>query len=288
VSRARIDLHTHSNASDGTDTPAELIAAARAAQLDVLALTDHDTTAGWDEAARALPDGMRLLPGVEISAYVVESGRHISLHLLGYLVDPLHPALAQALARLRESRAARARRMVDALVAAGMPVTWEQVASIARGGVIGRPHVARALVEAGLVPSVDAAFSPEWLATGGRFYVDKAELPVLEAVRLVREAGGASVFAHPEASRRGVVVGDDTYLAMAEAGLGGLEADHPDHDAAQRERVRAKARELGLFVTGSSDYHGLSKTVRLGEELTTPEAYEALIAQASNPPLGPA
>lgn len=276
------DLHAHSTASDGTDRPAELLQAALAARLAVVAITDHDTTGGWAEAAAALPRGLTVVPGAELSCFAPaedDPSRAVSLHLLAYLFDPEEPRLAQARRRLRDSRVTRAERMVAGLVAAGVPISWEQVRELAGTGAVGRPHVARALVAAGVVPEVGAAFSPELIADGGRFYVDKEELPVLEAIRLVRAAGGVAVFAHPLAARRGEVVGDATIAAMAAAGLAGLEADHVDHDPAARARARGLAADLGLLVTGGSDYHGRAKTVPLGAHTTTAEALEALLAQ---------
>jgi len=277
----RIDLHTHSSASDGTDTPAELVAAARAAGLDVIALTDHDTTAGWEPAAAALPPGLTLVPGAEISCVTAEpAGRPIPLHVLAYLFDPREEAFRAERGRLQESRLTRARRIVELLEADGLPVSWDRVRELAgSAGAVGRPHIGRALVESGAAGSVPEAFS-RYLYTGSPYYVRKAETDVLAAVRLVRAAGGVPVFAHPLARRRGQVVSDVVIAEMADAGLAGLEVDHPDHDPADRAHLRGLAAELGLFVTGSSDYHGSNKAVPLGANLTAPAAYEALVAQA--------
>jgi predicted metal-dependent phosphoesterase TrpH len=275
----RIDLHTHSTASDGTDPPAALVAAARAADLDVVALTDHDTTRGWDAARAALPAGLTLVPGLELSCRweSPDGDRPISLHVLGYLVDPAHPGLSAALGRLRDNRLGRAERITRRLAAAGFPVRWERVAELADGASVGRPHVARALVEAGVVTSVDEAFATH-LNSRSPYHEPKEDLEVLTGVRLITQAGGVAVFAHPLARRRGRVVGDDVVAAMAAAGLAGLEVDHPDHDAADRRHLRGLAADLGLLVTGSSDYHGTNKTVRIGDAGTTSaEAYEALV-----------
>jgi predicted metal-dependent phosphoesterase TrpH len=276
VPALRIDLHTHSTASDGTTPPARLVREAREAGLDVVALTDHDTTAGHAEAAAALPAGLSLVPGAEISC----ASDGISLHLLGYLFDPADPALSTALAELVASRVGRAEQMVRRLEEAGTGVTWERVRELA-GGTVGRPHVAQALVEQGHVASVSDAFAPEWIGTDGRFYVRKLELDVVRGVELVVAAGGVAVFAHPAAVTRGRTVGDDVIVAMAEAGLAGLEVDHVDHDDAARRHLRGLAAELGLLVTGSSDFHGENKTVRLGAHTTSPEVYEALVARAT-------
>ena len=278
---SRIDLHAHSTASDGTDAPAELVRRAAEAGLDVVALTDHDGAGGWAEALEALPPGLTLVRGMEISCVAQVDGRAVSLHLLAYLLDPDDPALSAELAALRESRLGRGEAMVRRLADAGHPVTWEQVTRLAGGGSVGRPHVARALVEAGVLESVSAAFTPEWLADHGRFWVPKAELDPARAVRLVTGAGGVAVFAHPLASSRGAIVGEDVIEAMAAAGLAGLEADHPDHPPEARRRAREIAARLDLVVTGASDYHGSNKVQGLGAELTSPDAYGALVERAT-------
>lgn len=271
-----IDLHTHSSASDGTTSPAALVREAAAAGLDAVALTDHDTTEGWEAAAAALPAGLRLVRGAEISC----SRQGISLHLLGYLFDPDEPALAGQLEALRQSRVSRAERMVELLVEDGHPVSWEQVREFA-DGTVGRPHVARALMESGLVASIEEAFTPDWIGTRGRYWAGKHELDVIEAMRLVHDAGGVTVFAHPGADARGRTVGDDVIEEMAAAGLGGLEVDHVDHTPQTRARLRAMAAALGLFVTGSSDFHGSNKQVRLGEHTTAPDVLEELAGRAA-------
>ena len=278
----RIDLHAHSSASDGTDSPAELVVGARAAGLDVVALTAHDTTDGWAEAEAALPAGLTLVPGIELSCRwnPPDAGPGTSLHLLGYLLDPVAPPLVDELARLRASRRSRGQRMVAAMIAAGVPVSWDDVHEFAAGGSVGRPHIARALIRAGLAGSVDEAFA-RFLRDGSPYYVPKDDADVLTGIRLVRAAGGVPVFAHPFARRRGRVVDEAAIVAMAAAGLAGIEVDHADHDPADRARLRALAADLGLLVTGSSDYHGTNKTVRLGAETTDQAGYERLIAQAT-------
>ncbi|MDG4822668.1 PHP domain-containing protein [Asanoa sp. WMMD1127] len=271
----RIDLHAHSTASDGTLSPASLMAAAADAGLDVVALTDHDTTAGWAPAAAARPPELRLVRGAELSC----RWETISLHLLAYLFDPDHPGLVAELARVRAAREVRAERMVALLRADGYDVSWDEVRGYAAGGTVGRPHIAQALIRAGLVPSTSAAFAPEWL--GSRYRVPKAEIDVFTAVRLIADAGGVTVFAHPRATRRGRIVPDSLIVSLAEAGLSGLEADHTDHSPAERAHVRDLADSLGLVVTGSSDFHGTHKVVRLGAETTAPAAYERLVAKSS-------
>lgn len=271
-----IDLHAHSCASDGTLSPAELMGAARDAGLSVVALTDHDTTSGWAEAADALPEGVSLVRGVEISC--TRDG--ISLHLLAYLFDPSYPPLVTRLAQVVASRETRARQMVDSLAADGHPVTWDQVRRTA-GGTVGRPHVAQALVGAGLVASVQEAFTPDWIGERGRYWAAKDEVDALEALALVRAAGGVTVFAHPAAEARGRVVGDHVVAELAAAGLDGLEVDHPDHPEDARMHLRGLASGLGLLTTGSSDFHGDNKTSALGENATTPGVLGQLAERAS-------
>ena len=283
--RVRIDLHTHSTASDGTDTPAELVRHAKAAGLDVVALTDHDTAAGWDEAAAALPAGLTLVPGTEFScAWFGADGARIGLHLLGYLYDPDDADLRSERRRLRESRRGRGEAIVNNLRADGIPITWERVSELAGDGAVGRPHIGQALVEAGVVGSVDEAFA-DLLSSRSKYYVRKADIDVFVALRLINSAGGVTAFAHPLARRRGTVVGDDVVAEMAAAGLDGIEVDHPDHSLADRAHLSGMAADLGLIPLGSSDYHGRNKAVRLGACTTSPEAYAALLARntASSP-----
>ncbi|MEU0210276.1 PHP domain-containing protein [Streptomyces canus] len=273
----RIDLHCHSTASDGTDTPAELVRNAAAAGLDVVALTDHDTTRGYAGAIAALPVGLTLVTGAELSCRI----GGVSMHMLAYLFDPEEPALLAERELVRDDRVPRARAMVARLQELGVPVTWEQVARIAGDGSVGRPHVATALVELGVVASVDDAFTGDWLADGGRAYVEKHETDPFEAIRLVKGAGGVTVFAHPGASKRGHTVPESAIAEMAAAGLDGIEVDHMDHDDDTRVRLRGLAKELGLLTTGSSDYHGSRKTVALGEYTTDPEVYGEITRRAT-------
>jgi predicted metal-dependent phosphoesterase TrpH len=279
----RIDLHTHSSASDGTDSPAELVLNAAAAGLDVVALTDHDTVSGYAEAIAALDDrrlagsGLTLVTGAELSCVV----GGISMHLLAYLFDPEEPEFARERELVHTDRFRRAEVMVERCRALGAPITWEQVLRIAGDGSVGRPHVASALVEAGVVADIDSAFTGQWLANGGRADVRKQELDPFEAVRLVRAAGGVPVFAHPGAVKRGRTVSEQVITELAAAGLAGLEVDHIDHDEPTRARLRDLAAGLGLLATGSSDYHGSRKTVRLGANTTAPGVYEALVDQAT-------
>ncbi|MFF3453478.1 PHP domain-containing protein [Streptomyces sp. NPDC002730] len=273
----RIDLHTHSTASDGTDTPAELVRNAAAAGLDVVALTDHDTTRGHAEAIAALPESVTLVTGAELSCRM----DGVSLHLLAYLFDADEPELLRERELVRDDRVPRARAMVAKLQELGVPIEWSQVARIAGDGSVGRPHIASALVELGVVPTVSDAFTPEWIADGGRAHITKHELDPFTAVRLVKAAGGVTVFAHPLAVLRGRTVPESAIAELAACGLDGIEVDHMDHDAATRVRLRGLAADLGLLATGSSDYHGSRKTCVLGEYTTDPEIYGEITRRAT-------
>ncbi|SBT95566.1 hypothetical protein GA0115233_11454 [Streptomyces sp. DI166] len=273
----RIDLHTHSNASDGTDSPAELVRNAAAAGLDVVALTDHDTTRGYADAIAALPEGLTLVTGAELSCRL----DGISMHMLAYLFDPEEPELLAERELVRDDRVPRAQQMVARLNALDVPVTWEQVQRIAGNGSVGRPHIASALVELGVVASVDEAFTTDWLADGGRVFVEKHETDPFEAIRLIKGAGGVAVFAHPAAAKRGRTVPESAIAELAVAGLDGIEVDHMDHDRPTRERLRGLAADLGLLTTGSSDYHGSRKTCVLGEYTTDPEVYGEITRRAT-------
>lgn len=274
----RIDLHTHSSASDGTERPADLVRAAAAAGLDVVALTDHDTTRGWSEAAEALPSGLTLVRGAEISS----AYDGISLHLLAYLFDPSHAELAAEMSMALDDRVPRAKAIVAKLADAGYPVTWELVLDqLQDGATVGRPHIADTLVAAGVVADRNEAFTT-LLHDDGPFFVGHYYVDAVRAVELVRAAGGVPVFAHPAAATRGTTVGDDAIRAMAAAGLVGLEVDHRDNAPADRERLRALAGELGLLVTGASDYHGSGKDNRLGEHTTDPAVLEQLLGQVTS------
>lgn len=271
----RIDLHTHSSVSDGTDSPTALLAAARDAGLDVVGLTDHDTTAGWPEAAAAAgPMGIALVRGTEISC----KADGISVHLLSYLHDPEDPELAAVLAQSRNSRHERAREMVRRL-SADTGLTWQDVAAHAHeGATIGRPHIADALVTRGVAADRSEAFET-LLAPSGPYYVRYRAPEATAAVELVRKAGGVPVFAHPRAAARGRVVGDDVIREMAAAGLAGLEVAHRDHTKQDRRHLHHLADELDLLSTGSSDYHGRGKPNQLGEHTTHDEVLALIEAQ---------
>lgn len=278
----RIDLHTHSRVSDGTDSPAELIGVADAAGLDIVALTDHDTTAGWAEAAAALPDGVTLVRGAELSCLSPDGRGHTTtVHLLAYLFDPDAPAIVTEQRRLRGERRARLRRMAEQMRADGLPIDPDEVlAMLPSGSSAGRPHLAMALERAGLVSSVSEAFA-RYLNNGSRYYLPKADTPVVDAIRMIAQAGGVTVLAHAFARTRGRTVTEEVITDLAAAGLGGIEVDHPDHDDAARARLRTLANELGLPVTGSSDYHGRNKPTLIGAETTAPAMFDALMAKTT-------
>ena len=278
----RVDLHTHSFASDGTDAPAEVVRKAAAAGLDVVALTDHDTTRGWDAAAEAARDTrVALVRGIEVSC---SAPGGISVHLLGYLQEPEHPALVAETEAARASRLTRARFLVER-VARDYPLAWEDVlAQLGPDATVGRPHIADALIARGHVPDRATAFS-DVLATSGPYYVPYRAPGAVAMVKAIRAAGGVPVLAHPRAAARGRIVPDRVVEQMAEAGLAGLEVEHRDHTSADRRRLRSMAAALGLLVTGSSDFHGDGKPNRLGENLTEPEVFEQIEAQGALPVL---
>ncbi|MFK4484541.1 MULTISPECIES: PHP domain-containing protein [unclassified Curtobacterium] len=280
-----IDLHAHSSVSDGTEQPAELVRAAAAAGLDAVALTDHDTTAGWADAsgsARELP--LTLLPGLELSTRI----GFRSVHVLGYLVDPHDPGLVEETDRIRSGRLSRAHRMVDR-IGEDHPITWADVlAQASPGATIGRPHIADALVARGLESDRSAAFRGILHPASGYYEPHEAPSP-LRGVELIRQAGGVPVIAHPAASSRGIVIDEPMLRDLVDAGLGGLEVDHRENLAHGKRTLLDWASRYGLFVTGSSDYHGTGKPNRLGEHRTARAAFDAILSEAtgSAPVVGP-
>lgn len=272
-----IDLHTHSSVSDGTEAPSELIAAAARAGLDVVALTDHDSTAGWADAIAALPGtGLTLVPGLELSTQL----DYASVHVLGYLVDPADPALVAVTARIRDERLHRAESMV-ARIAADYALDWEDVlAQTTPGATVGRPHIADALVARGHVPDRSAAFQSILHWRGGYYRPHDAPPPV-EGVRIIAEAGGVPVIAHPGGRGPERLFTDRRIRQLVDAGLAGLEVDHRDNPPASRERWIDLSTKYGLVMTGSSDYHGAGKPNLLGEHTTSPVAFDAIVARAT-------
>lgn len=278
----RIDLHTHSVNSDGTDHPQELMVRAVAAGLDVVALTDHDTTSGWAGATAAVEElPMRLVRGAEITC----SHRGVSVHLLAYLFDPASESLQTMMTRSRHSRDDRARTMVE-LLSRDMDVSWEDVRAVAEpGATIGRPHVADALVLRGIVPDRSAAFT-ELLHQDSPYYVPYWAPAAIEVIAAVVAAGGVPVLAHPLARARGEVLDLADFERLAESGLMGMEVDHREHTPAQRKLLTQWCTERGLLRTGSSDYHGAGKPNQLGENLTSEEVLNQIVACASQPVVG--
>lgn len=280
----RIDLHTHSNRSDGTDDPATLVRVASEAGLDVVALTDHDTTAGWAEAAAALadlPTGLRLVRGAELSCVSPNGlGGTVAIHLLAYLFDPAHPKVLAEQSRLRVERRDRITGMVSRMAADGYnldPDTF--LRRFSDDLPIGRPHLAQALVEEGVVDSISEAFAGV-LHNSSPYYLRRSDTPVVEAIEMITEAGGVCVFAHAFARKRGRVVEPSVLWDLAEVGLVGVEVDHPDHAQEDRDALRALADRAGLVATGSSDYHGTNKGIRIGAETTDPEMFDRLVEKA--------
>ncbi len=279
----RIDLHTHSTESDGTDTPSELVATAMSAGLDVIALTDHDTTAGWAEAQRAVldhaePGKFRLVPGAELSCECLDGrGEMVTVHLLAYLFDPASTALVEEQRRLRVERRSRLHEMARRMAGEGFPVDPDELmAGLPPDSPGGRPHLARALVRGGTVASVDEAFE-RYLGSRGRYYLSRRDTPVHRAIEMISDAGGVTVLAHPFATARGPTVTAEVIAELADHGLAGLEVDHPDHDTRTRADLRGLAERLALIPTGSSDYHGTNKTIAIGQETTARESLERLL-----------
>jgi predicted metal-dependent phosphoesterase TrpH len=274
-----IDLHTHSVHSDGTFTPRQLIELAAERGLTTVALSDHDTTDGLDEANRAGAElGVDVVPAVEFSTVRDTEG----IHILCYFMDPAAPEFAAELRRLQDDRFTRGERMVAKLQELGFPITFERVREIAQGGNIVRPHVAQALVEAGVVPTLKDAFTAEFIGSDGRAYVEKRALAPLDALALIQRAGGVCILAHPGTFREVSPVPDAVLDELTEAGLDGIEAAHPEHTPEVEARYVAMANERGLIWTGSSDCHGTRyDPVRLGSRTTPPEQFERLRARAA-------
>lgn len=268
-----IDAHTHSRFSDGTQSPTELVDEAAELGIAVLGLTDHDTTAGWDEAEAAADEaGIGLLRGMEVSC----RWNGISVHLLSYLHDPTAAELTATVEGARQARVSRTREIVERL-SDDLPISWDRVLEIAgEDATIGRPHVADALVDAGIVDDRAAAFR-SLLSVHSKYYVSLPTVDPVDAIRMVHEAGGAAVFAHPRASMRGMVVPDSGVREMIDAGLDGLEVDHRDNPAGERRSLLRIAERHGLLVTGSSDYHGTGKPNRLGEHSTSRDMLARLV-----------
>ncbi|MGH3458441.1 PHP domain-containing protein [Aeromicrobium sp.] len=272
----RIDLHTHSNRSDGTDTPTELVENAKAAGLDVVALTDHDTTVGWDEAEVAAERiGIRLVKGIEISSSI----DHKSVHLLGYDFDPTDEPLLKELGKVLDGRNGRVPKIVAAFERIGIDITEEEIVAKSGGAeATGRPHVADVLIDKGVVADRGEAFD-NYLSPGKPGYVGRYAAATEEAIRLIKSAGGKAVLAHPWSRGSDSVLTAERIAELVELGLDGLEVDHADHTDDDRESLLKIAGDLDLVVTGSSDYHGTGKGPEfgLGTSTTHPDQLERLL-----------
>jgi 3',5'-nucleoside bisphosphate phosphatase len=272
-----IDLHTHSLASDGTDTPGELINKAHARGISVLGLMDHDTVAGWDEAISYLRPGMSLVLGSEISCQTLDG---TSVHMLGMLFDRENTALAEVLSTTRDNRLTRMNRIIGRLNEAGFEISIEDVlAQLAPGATLGRPHLADALIAKKIVASRDEAFT-ELLHNNSKYYISHYSPTPEDAIKLIKQAGGVAVIAHPLASLRGRTVSIDSFKSMVEAGLDGIEISHRDQSEDERQLLREVVEQYDIIATGSSDYHGNGKLNQLAEFTTAPEDFEALEAKA--------
>jgi predicted metal-dependent phosphoesterase TrpH len=272
-----IDLHTHTTCSDGTDRPRELVNKAIVQGLEVLGIADHDTTAGWEEATQALRGKLQLVLGAEISCLTNDG---ISVHMLGMLFDPKHSEMQTMLEETRDGRLPRMRKMIEKMRAEGMDISIADVENaMPAGATMGRPHLADALVAKKIVKSRDEAFV-DLLHNDSRFYVSHAAPTPVEAVKLIRRAGGVAVIAHPFASHRGQVLKAEDFADLVAAGLNGIEVDHRDQNPDERAMLRVIAQELDLVVTGSSDYHGTGKLNSLAENHTSREQWLKLEAQA--------
>jgi predicted metal-dependent phosphoesterase TrpH len=273
-----IDLHTHTTASDGTDSPFALVNKALSSGITVLGLTDHDTTSGWAEAISAARKPISLALGAEIST-LTEDG--ISVHMLGLLFDGENSEIQAMLSDARDTRIPRMNKMVELLRSDGFAISMEDViAATPEGATLGRPHLADALVKNGVVKSRDEAFA-ELLTNDSKYYVTHATPTPEVAIRTIVAAGGVAVIAHPMASRRGDVISTSIFSDLVVAGLHGIEIDHRDHTASERAELRLIASELNLVITGASDYHGQGKLNSLGENLTDPAQWERLESLAS-------
>ncbi len=272
-----IDLHTHSATSDGTDTPGELINKALANGLDVVALTDHDTIAGWDEAVRYLRPNLDLVLGSEISCQT-EDG--ISVHMLGLLFDPDYAPLQEVMAQTRDNRHGRMAKIIRRLNDNGYQIEMADVlAQLSEGATLGRPHLADALIAKGLVKNREEAFA-ELLHNNSKFYVSHYSPTPEEVIRLIKGAGGVAVIAHPLASLRGRTIEPAVIASLVGAGLDGIEVHHRDQNLEERELLSNLAHDFDLVVTGSSDYHGTGKLNVLAESTTAPHQWEALESRA--------
>lgn len=270
------DLHTHSDRSDGTLSPTDVMSLAAERDLAGVALTDHDTFDGLREAATKAGElGLDFVPGIEFSAEYDGT----SLHILGYWADPDDPAIGAELRRLTATRLRRGEMIVEKLRDLGFDVSLARVREIAGGDAIGRPHIAQAMVEAGIVADEREAFD-RYISDGGPAHVPKHALDPMEALRLIGDAGGACVLAHPGMWRGSDTVPDELVERMSAGGMVGVEVAHPDHDDEMRARYAAIAERLDLVPLSSSDCHGARYEFRMGQERTDPDTFAELKRRA--------
>ena len=273
-----IDLHTHTTASDGTDSPFALVKKALATGVTILGITDHDSTAGWVEATTAIQPQIQLVLGAEVSCLTTDG---ISVHMLGLLFDGADVPMQQMLSDSRDTRLPRMRKMVALLQADGFDISLEDVYQAAPDqATIGRPHLADALVAKKIVATRDEAFA-DLLHNESKYYVTHAAPTPADAIATIKKAGGVAVIAHPFASRRGQILTADTFQDLVIAGLDGIEVHHRDQNAAEQQVLTEIARELHLVTTGASDYHGTGKLNAMAENTTHPAQWEALEARAN-------
>lgn len=274
----KIDLHTHSTYSDGTDKPSELINKALAADISIIGLTDHDSVSGWQEATKALRSGISLVPGAEISCQTTDG---ISVHILGLLFDANNTELMNTLEKTRENRHGRMEKIIARINEAGIDITMNDVLEqLSDGATLGRPHLADALVKKGVVTSRDEAFT-QMLHNNSKYYVSHYSPTPEAAIALIKAAGGVSVIAHPMASHRGRTISLETFGSLIDSGLDGIEVDHRDHSPDEKKQLISLASESNLVMTGASDYHGNGKLNSLGEYTTNPEQWERLESRAN-------
>jgi len=274
----KIDLHTHTTYSDGTDNPSELINKALAAGITIIGLTDHDSISGWQEATNALRPGISLVPGAEISCQTTDG---ISVHILGLLFDSSNSELMNTLEKTRENRHGRMEKIIARINEAGIDITMSDVlAQLSDGATLGRPHLADALVKKGVVATRDEAFT-QMLHNNSKYYVSHYSPTPETAIALIKAAGGVSVIAHPMASHRGRTISLETFGSLIDSGLDGIEVDHRDHSPAEKIELISLASGSNLVMTGASDYHGNGKLNSLGEYTTNPEQWEKLEERAN-------